>query len=74
MITFDPLWITLAKRKLKKKDLYAVVSSATVARMGRNEYVSLDVIDKILDFLDCEIVDVMAREPRPSENEEAPDA
>ncbi len=74
MITFDPLWVTLAKRKLKKKDLYAVVSSATVARMGRNEYVSLDVIDKILDFLDCEIGDVMAREPRLSENEAAPDA
>ena len=75
MITFDPLWVTLAKRKLKKKDLYAVVSSATVARMGRDEYVSLDVIDKILDFLDCEIGDVMTREPGPSATEEtAPDA
>ena len=75
MITFDPLWVTLAKRKLKKKDLYAVVSSATVARMGRNEYVSLDVIDKILDFLDCEISDVMARETGSAQSEEkAPDA
>lgn len=74
MITFYPLWVTLAKRKMKKKDLYAVVSSATVARMGRDEYVSLDVIDKILDFLDCEIGDVMAREAATSQGEEtAPD-
>lgn len=74
MITFTPLWVTLAKRKMKKMDLYAVVSSATVARMGRDDYVSLDVIDKILDFLDCDITDVMAREPGPAQKEEkAPD-
>lgn len=64
MITYDPLWITLAKKKLKKKDLYAVVSSATVARMGRGEYVALDVIDKITDLLDCDISDVIARVPK----------
>lgn len=64
MITYDPLWITLAKKKLKKKDLYAVVSSATVARMGRGEYVALDVIDKITDLLDCEISDVISRVPK----------
>lgn len=75
MITFYPLWVTLAKRKMKKRDLYAVVSSATVARMGRDEYVSLDVIDKILDFLDCDISDVIARETIASqETEKAPDA
>lgn len=64
MITYDPLWITLAKKKLKKKDLYAVVSSATVARMGRGEYVALDVIDKIMELLDCEISDVIERVPK----------
>lgn len=64
MITYDPLWVTLAKKKLKKKDLYAVVSSATVARMGRGEYVALDVIDKITDLLDCEISDVISRVPK----------
>ena len=61
MITYDPLWITLAKKRLKKKDLYAVVSSATVARMGKGEYVALDVIDKMALFLDCEISDIVAR-------------
>ena len=62
MITYDPLWITLAKKRMKKKDLYAVVSSATVARMGKGEYVALDVIDKLALFLDCEISDIVARD------------
>ena len=62
MITYDPLWITLAKKRMKKKDLYAGVSSATVARMGKGEYVALDVIDKLALFLDCEISDIVARD------------
>ena len=61
MIVYDPLWITLAKKKMKKKDLYAVASSATVARMGKGEYVALEVIDKIAELLDCEISDVIMR-------------
>lgn len=76
MISFDPLWITLAKRKMKKKDLYAVVSSATVARMARDEYVSLDVIDKIMIYLDCGISDIMMRDFASEETarkEETPD-
>lgn len=64
MITYDPLWITLARKRMKKKDLYTVVSSATVARMGKGEYVALDVIDKISELLDCEISDVIARAPK----------
>lgn len=67
MISYDPLWVTLAKKRMKKKDLYAVASSATVARMGRGEYVALDVIDKIMELLDCEISDVIERAPKEGE-------
>lgn len=62
MISYDPLWITLVKKKMKKKDLYRIVSSATVARMGRGDYVSLEVIDKICVALDCGISDVIMRD------------
>lgn len=61
MISYDPLWITLIKKKMKKSDLYAVTSSATISRMGKGEYVSLEVIDKICTFLDCSISDVIMR-------------
>lgn len=67
MISYDPLWITLARKRMKKKDLYTVVSSATVARIGRGEYVALDVIDKIMELLDCEISDVIERAPKEGE-------
>ena len=62
MVSYDPLWITLVKKKMKKKDLYKIVSSATVARMGRGDYVSLEVIDKICVALDCGIGDVVMRD------------
>ena len=62
MVSYDPLWITLVKKKMKKKDLYSIVSSATVARMGRGEYVSLEVIDKLCVALDCGIGDVVMRD------------
>lgn len=62
MVSYDPLWITLVKKKMKKKDLYNIVSSATVARMGRGDYVSLEVIDKICVALDCGIGDVIMRD------------
>lgn len=72
MITYGPLWVTLAKRRMKKSDLYSVASSATVARMGQDKYVSLEVIDKICELLDCPLSDVL--EVLPSEKEKAPDA
>lgn len=61
MISYDPLWITLIKQKRKKSDLYAITSSATVSRMSKGEYVSLEVIDKICEFLDCDVSDVIER-------------
>lgn len=63
MISYQPLWITLAKRSMKKKDLYAVASSATIARMGKGEYVALEVIDKICAALDCSIEEVVEWKP-----------
>lgn len=62
MISYKPLWVTLVDRDLKKKDLIemADISSATVAKMGKNEYVALEVIDKICVALNCEISDVVA--------------
>lgn len=61
MISYKPLWVTMADKELKKKDLIEIadISSATVAKMGKNEYVALEVIDKICTALGCEISDVV---------------
>ncbi|MBR3561066.1 MAG: helix-turn-helix transcriptional regulator [Oscillospiraceae bacterium] len=78
MISYEPLWITLIKKNRKKSDLYAVTSTATVSRMGRNEYVSMEVIDKICDFLGCDIENVVRHiagsDITGSDTEKAPDA
>lgn len=63
MISYEPLWITLIKKGMKKKELYDIVSSATVARMGKGEYVTLEVVDKLCTFLNCRIQDVVEFKP-----------
>lgn len=59
--TFNPLWKTLIDRNMTKEDLRLGIktSPSTIAKMGKNEYVSLDVIDRICNYLDCEISDVI---------------
>lgn len=48
-LSYRPLWISLAERGMKKGDLSDVVglSSSTVAKLGKDERVSLEVIEKI---------------------------
>lgn len=60
-ISYDNLWKLLIDKKHKKTDLInlAKISSSALAKLGRNEPVSLVVIEKICLCLDCEIEDVV---------------
>lgn len=46
----------IGKEELRKK---IGVSSTTIAKISKNEYVSMDVINKICDFLDCQPGDIL---------------
>ncbi|MEH7419277.1 helix-turn-helix transcriptional regulator [Neobacillus drentensis] len=61
MISYAPLMSTLHKRKISKTDLQKLieVSSATVAKISKDEYVSMQVIDNICRVLDCPIEEVI---------------
>ena len=61
MITFDPLWQILKTKGMNKGDLQkaAGLSSSTVAKLAKNEKVSLDVIERICTELKCPIYDVV---------------
>ena len=61
MLSYIPLWKTLIEKNMKKTDLCNAVgcSRATLAKMSRDEYVSMAVIDKICVYLGCEIEDVI---------------
>jgi len=61
-ISYNKLWKLLIDKNMKKKDLRdtAKISSNTIARMGKNEEVSLDVLIKICEALDCDIGDIVS--------------
>jgi DNA-binding Xre family transcriptional regulator len=60
-ISYNKLWKLLIDKGMKKKDLRDGVemSSNTLAKMGRNEYVAMDVLVRICEFLDCNIGDIV---------------
>lgn len=68
VISYKKLWKLLIDKDMKKKDLYtaAKVSPALVAKLGRNENVTTDVILRICTALKCDISDIM--EVIPDEN------
>lgn len=65
MITFEPLWRTLKTKGMNKGDLQklARLSSSTVAKLAKNEKVSLDVVERICMKLRVPIYDVVEVKP-----------
>lgn len=63
--SYNKLWKLLIDKQLTKVELTKAIniSSSTMAKMGKNQNVSLDVIDKICSHLDCEINDVLEYVP-----------
>ena len=59
MLIYTKLWLLLEKRGMKRTDIKEIMSSATLAKLGKNEPVSSTVIAKICDFLNCQPNDIM---------------
>ena len=60
-ISYKKLWKLLIDRDMKKKDLCvaAGISHASMAKLGKNENVTTDVLVKICTALKCDISDIM---------------
>lgn len=60
-ISYKRLWKLLIDRDMKKKDLAetAGISSASIAKLGRNENVNTDILLKICVALKTDISDIM---------------
>jgi DNA-binding Xre family transcriptional regulator len=71
--SYNPLWKMLIDRGLKKRQLQEMseVSAASIAKMGRNENVTTEVLLRICEALDCNIEEIMERVPIKSVDEEA---
>ncbi|MCR5383396.1 MAG: helix-turn-helix transcriptional regulator [Saccharofermentans sp.] len=54
---YKPLWKLLIDKEMTKKQLMEAtgISKSTMDKMARNEQVSLEVLDRICDYFDCDI-------------------
>ena len=60
-VDYSNLWKLLIDRKMNKSQLKdaAHISTNAVAKLGKNETVSLDTLEKICVALDCRIEDIV---------------
>lgn len=60
MINFDCLWKLMKEKNLTKTQLRisARLSTSTFAKLTRNEMVSLDVLVRLCEVLECQLSDI----------------
>ena len=58
-IRYYKLFDLLNRKGMKKSDLRSIISSATVAKLSKGEYISGEAIEKICLFLNCQPGDIM---------------
>ena len=60
-VSYSRLWKLLIDKNMNKSQLRdaAGISTNAVAKLGRNEAVSLDTLEKVCCALDCNIEDVL---------------
>ena len=60
-ISYKKLWKLLIDRDMMKKDLAnsAGISTASSAKLGRNENVNTDILLRICTALECDISDIL---------------
>ena len=60
-VNYNKLWKLLIDKGMTKTQmrLRADISTTTLAKLGKNETVSMDVLLKICKLLDCNVGDIM---------------
>lgn len=69
-VTYKKLFKLLIDRSMKKKDLQmaAGISPASISKLAKDEYVSMEVIVKVCSALQVDIGDIMEVIPSQSNN------
>ena len=59
--SYKPLWKLLIDKEMTKKQLMeaAGISKSTMDKMGRGEKVSMDIIDRICSYFNCDVRDIL---------------
>ena len=60
-ISYKPLWKLLIDKDMSKTQLREIarISPPTLAKMGKGEYVALEVLEKICIALECQLSDIV---------------
>ncbi|SFG31130.1 helix-turn-helix domain-containing protein [Oribacterium sp. WCC10] len=64
-VSYNKLWKLLIDKNMKRSDLIEAVRTSpnTIAKMGKNENISMDVITRICEYLNCDVGDMMEMIP-----------
>ena len=64
-VCYNKLWKLLIDRKMKRSDLRrsAQISTCSLAKLGKDENVNMDVLKKVCTALQCDIGDIMEMIP-----------
>lgn len=64
MFSYTPLFTTLVQKNMTRTQLREAlgIGTGTIAKMSKGEYVSLEVLDKICSYLNCDISDIITHE------------
>ena len=60
-VSYDKLWKLLINKKMNKTQMRLAtgISSSTLAKLSKGESVTLEVLEKICDELQCNIGDII---------------
>lgn len=64
-ISYDKLWKLLIDKKMNKTEfrISANISTNTLAKLGKNQPVSMDILIRICNYFQCNISDIMDVHP-----------
>ena len=72
VVSYKKLWKLLIDKNMKKKDLRATsgISTTTLAKLGKDENVSTEILSKICAALNCDVGDILEMVPDDSKDVE----
>ena len=63
-INYSPLFLLMRNKKVTQKELIdnCKISPSSFLKMKKGEYVSLELLDRICDYLNCDFKDILTRD------------
>ena len=69
--SYNKLWKILIDEEMNKTEFQKAVklSPTTVAKLGKNETVNMEILARICDYFECSIEDIVSYSPKKRKHE-----